>query len=768
MPRLRVALLGALWSLLVLVAPNTHAADLAEVWLGVAINGQSSGEVSLFLRESDGRLLAPISLLRSLRLRLPAAAGVEHAGKRYVPLADFAGLTYTVNEDQQVVAMQAPAWLFQGTTLHVMGARYAPAPPAPLGGFLNYNLVATSANGATGMSGLVEGTVFGPYGAGVTTYLAHALDGTEEGVRLDSTWTKDFPASISSLRFGDSITGASYWWGGAVHFGGIQWSSNYATRPDLITMPLPGVAGEAVVPSALELYVNNALRYSGNIPSGPFRIEDIPVVTGEGQMNVVVTDALGRPQLLMASYYASPELLRAGLQDFSVEAGAARDNYGLASSDYGAPLLVGTDRVGVTDQLTVEGHGEVLREQQTLGFSGAYLFGRSLVLSSSVAGSHAAAGDGELFAVGLDHTAPRVSFDVNVQYATASFTRLGLVPGKPVPRLTAQAYISLATSRFGSLSISQTEESFWNAPAIAITSARETLDLGRIGYLALAAVRTRGYSDDTTIELSFTHALNERTSASSTLTSDTHGSDAQVDLQQNLPQGRGMGYRLVADAGANQFADGTVILQNDVGTYLLEADRSANATLVQASATGSVAVLADHVFASRQIQDSFALVEVGEQPNVTVYSENQAVGRTDSKGYLLVPDLRAYEDNSLGIEQADLPLDVVLNSTQTEAVPAFRSGVIVSFPVERPAAALVSVRLENGRVLPTGALVQVVGNKDQFPSGYNGQVYVTGLQAHNRLRVQWDGGRCEFSMPYSRTREPLPRLGPFICKRVAP
>jgi outer membrane usher protein len=767
MPRARVAFLCALGPLLVVA--NARAAEFTEVWLGVSLNDQSSGDVSLFLREPDGRLLAPASLLKSLRLRLPAEAGVEHSGQRYVLLDDFSGLTYSVDEDQQVVALHAPARLFKGTTLRVFGAEYAPAPPAPVGGFMNYDLVATSANGDTGMSGQFQGSLFGPYGAGVTTYLAHALDGGGEGVRLDSTWTKDFPQSITSLTLGDSITGASDYWGGAVHFGGIQWSSNYAIRPDMITMPLPGVSGEAVVPSALDLYVDNALRYSGNVPSGPFRIDDIPVVTGEGQVNVVVTNSLGQQQVITQSYYASPELLRAGLQDFSLEAGAVRENYGLASGDYGLPLLVGTDRVGLTDQLTVEAHGEVLREQQTLGFSAASLLGQSLVLSSSAAASHAGQGEGELVVLGLEHTARRLSFDVNVQYATSAFTRLGLVPGQPVPRLTGQAYVTLATRHLGSFSVSQTEESFWNAPSIKISSARETFDLGRIGYLALTAVRTRGSTSDTTLELSFTHSLGARTSASTTLTSDTNsGSDGQVDVQQNLPEGRGMGYRLVADAGANHFVDGTVSLQNDVGTYQLEADQSAAGTAVQASAAGSVVALSDRLFASREIQDSFALVEVGGQPNVTVYSENQPVGQTDSKGYLLVPDLRAYENNSVGIEQADLPLDAIVDTTQAAAVPAFRSGVIVKFPVERPSAALISVRLEDGRMLPTGALVQVVGKKDQFPSGFNGEVYVTGLEAHNRVRVQWDGGRCEFSMAYYRTSNPLPRLGPFACKRIAP
>src|SRR5262249_15227234 len=157
----------------------------------------------------------------------------------------------------------------------------------PAGGFLNYDVVATRAEGGNALNGLVEASVFGSAGAGVVRYLERHSDTRTQSTRLDSTWTQDRPEAIASFRLRHSITGASKWWGGAVRFGGIQWASNYATRPGLVTLPLPSVLGEAAVPSTFDLYVNDALRSRNSVPGGPFSVDNIPVVTGEGEIRLV-------------------------------------------------------------------------------------------------------------------------------------------------------------------------------------------------------------------------------------------------------------------------------------------------------------------------------------------------------------------------------------------------------------------------------------------------------------------------------------------------
>jgi len=104
-----------------------------------------------------------------------------------------------------------------------------------------------------------------------------------------------------------------------------------------------------------------------------------------------------------------------------------------------------------------------------------------------------------------------------------------------------------------------------------------------------------------------------------------------------------------------------------------------------------------------------------------------------------------------------------------QAVPYYRSAAIVSFPITHPRGALLSVRLENGAPLPAGAIVRLGSSHDNdFPSGMNGEVYVTGLADQNELRAEWTGGSCHFTMAYTTTADPLPRMGPYICRSVEP
>ena len=747
-------------------ATATNNPNLEEVWLAASLNGQQSDEVALFLRTPTGRIYAPAAQLKSWRLRSPPQAVMSHDGEQYVPLDALSGLTYHVDDEKQVLEIKAPARLFDTVTLNLSSRESERPAPPPFGGFLNYNFVATHADSRTDLSGTLEASVFGPAGAGVTEYLVRHESQLTQAIRLDSTWTLDHPDTASSLRFGDSISGVSAW-GGAVRFGGLQWASNYTTRPGFITMPLPGVGGEAALPSTLDVYVDNMLRLQSSLPSGPFHVDDVPVITGQGDIRIVVRDVLGRQQVISQPYYSSPNLLRAGLQEYSFETGFIRDNFGLASNDYGRPLVVATDRVGLTDYLTGEVHGEALKEQQTFGVSGSTLLSTLGVLDTSVAGSHSRQGAGNLVSLGFQHSARWLSLGVTVEYASHSFVRLGMLPDQPTPRITSQLFASAGMGRFGSLSISRTREDYYGGQSLEILSARHSINVGWLGYLSFSVVRTSASTSDTTVALGLTHAIDARTSLSSTTTSDTSGATEELDLQRNLPAGRGMGYRLIADEGALRAVDGTVDLQGDTGTYELEAREQDGATLTQVSAAGGIALLGGHVFPTRTIDQSFAVVQVGSENGVRIYRENQLVGQTDAQGYALVPGLRAYQDNSIRIEQADIPLDIVVNTVQSQAVPYYRSGVLVSFPVENPHGALLSVNLEDGKPLPVGAVVTLAGVQEEFPTGLNGEVYVTGLGVHNELRAQWNGSSCRFTASYKPSTDPLPRLGPFTCKSVA-
>ena len=116
------------------------------------------------------------------------------------------------------------------------------------------------------------------------------------------------PASMTSFRLGDTNSRPGQW-GGAVHFGGIQWATNFTTQPRFVPFPTLAVAGEAILPSTVDVFVNNALRMHTDVPSGPFSLTNVPVLSGQGDANIVVKDILGREQIITLPYYVTPQLL---------------------------------------------------------------------------------------------------------------------------------------------------------------------------------------------------------------------------------------------------------------------------------------------------------------------------------------------------------------------------------------------------------------------------------------------------------------------------
>ena len=762
-----------LLGLLALVPSAPLAEDTAlavdEVFLVVVINQQEQGVA--FLLRSDDRLFAGGQDLRRWRLHLPNTTPLNRDGEDFYALDTLAGLSYEFNESSQALTVQAPPNLFDATRLSGTATDFSAPTPASPGGFLNYDVSANHAQGRTSTSGLLELGGFAGWGTVQTRLLARDLNGKATAVRLDTTWTRDQPLKVASLRVGDAISGTSSW-GGAVRFGGVQWSTNFSTQPGFIAFPLPGVSGEAALPSTVDLYVDSALRMSREVPSGPFSIQDLPVTTGQGDARLVVRDILGREQVITQPFYATPRLLKPGLQEYSYELGFVRRNFGTDSNNYGRPLAVGTHRLGITEQFTGEIHGELLGHQQTLGLGGVLMLPAAGVLSGSFAASHSDRGVGGLLALGLQRQGRYVSFGANTQLASQRFAKLGLQPEALAPRQISQVFVNLATTDYGSFRANYTQQAFRDRTGNKILTAGYSRKIGRQGNLTASVTRLLSGDAKTSFNLSFSLPLGNRTNASINTSAQPGREQTSLQVNRSVPAGSGFGYRLAAGLSDSDRLAAGVSAQNGIGAYNLAVDQLEDQVAFLGSASGGVAFLGGSAFLSRRITDSFAVVQVPDYSDVGIYADNQLVARTDADGNALLPRLRPYQKNLVRIEQADLPFDAQIDAIQLDAVPYFRSGLLLRFPVKRSRGALLTVVLENGEPLPAGALAEIIEDSDEenevFPIGLRGELYLTGLGASDRLRVTWLEQRCEFMLSYPESTDPLPYLGTYTCTRVAP
>ena len=740
---------------------------LTEAWFEVHVNGTPESTV-LVLQDASGNVLVRATDLESWRIPVGDVAAVTHGVDDYLPLSAIAGLAYRIDPSQGTLLLDVSASRFAATRFSGISRAPDQPTPSPPGGYVNYDIFgARGAQGTSHINALLEAGVFGGWGSGSSTFLARHHDGSNRTVRLDTTWTHDRPADMASLRIGDVISAPSSW-GRGLRFGGVQWGTNFATQPGFISFPLPTLDGVAAEPSTVDFYVNNVLRLRREVPSGPFTIQDLPIVTGQGDIRMVVRDMLGREQVVTQPFYASGGLLAPGLRDYSYEVGFERENYGLASNDYGRLVAAATERRGFSDSFTGELHVEATRDQQTFGLGSTVLLGNVGVLTASVAGSHDRAGTGALMELGIQHQSRYISYGARTQLTTNGFIQLGYLPTARPPRQTSSAFMSASVGRFGSLGINYTHQDFRGQDDVELVGINYSRSVGWLGYLSLSALQFLGDDPAPLFSLNLTVPFGAADSASFSGQSHAGDSHGTVQYQHSLPAGTGVGYRLQAGLAASDPRQADLSLQNGVGTYSFGVASDPDGQAYRAGIRGGFALLRGKVFPSRHIDGSFAVVQVPGLADVRVYADNQQIGTTDSDGYALVPRLRPYQKNPIRIEQADLPMDAQIKGLQLDAVPYYHSALALTFPITRSRGAILVIKLEDGSDLPAGAEVTVNATTPAFPVGLRGEVYLTGLDETSPLRATWNGQSCDMTISFPDTADPLPHLGPVTCQGIDP
>lgn len=765
------------WLLLLAIAlPGVaaHAApEFEEKLLLLDINQQQLNETVMVLEDRTGELYVWSQDLSRWRLRIPAAAAaVEYRQGQYFPLRSLLAVSHAYDPQRMTLRIDVRPEAFTVTGRN-SPSEVAPLPDKPSpGGFINYELFVSDAPGSSQRLGQLEMGYFNPWGVGITNLFVDHLTSNPSVVRLDTTWTRDSPRELETWRFGDAISTAGTW-GRSVRFGGVQFGTNFATQPGFATFTPQSAVGQAVLPSTVDVFINNALVSRQAVPPGPFSIRNLPVVSGSGRVRLVVRDLFGREQVIDQPFYASQALLKKGLHSFSYEAGFVRENFGVHSDDYGDWLATGTYRVGLTGQLTGEVHAEAMKGQGTVGFGADYLVPKIGTLSAYVAGSQSGAGSGGLVLLGIDRLTPAWSFGARTQRTTGGFTQIGL-PAQDgvasVASVTSSASLSYVMGRWGAIGVAYASQI--RPDKVDARIATLSYSVGLLGGATLSVSVLANLSGDRDARINAIVSIPLAASTSMAVTAgavrDRAGNnhaDLAAVVQRNLPAGEGVGYRL--QTRSDHDSEASVSLQNNVGTYTFDAARDEGVTATRLSVSGGVALLGGDAFASRRIDQSFAVVRVPGFPGVHVMADNQAAGHTDANGNALIPRLRAYDSNAVSVDQRDLPMDAEIGALTVRAVPYFRSGVDVRFPIRRAYAATLTILLADGKPLPLGATVQVVGQVASAVTGSDGGVYLVNLQKSNVLHVAWKDRSCEFVVLYATGEDPLPDLGTYTCTGVS-
>lgn len=739
----------------------------SDVYLELSLNGSPRGLVHF--GDRNGELWASAATLRQLGFVLPADVADP------VRLNGLPGVQIHYDVALQSVAIDAPLSLLHLPTTvlnaHDTATQQASAAPGLL---LNYDIYGTQGQHSTSsLNAFTELRVFSGTSVLSSTTLSqtsHSDGGWQSySTRLDTTWSKSFPDDMLTLRLGDTLT-AALPWSRSTRIGGVQLASNFALQPYRITTPLPAFIGSATLPSDLELYVNGMRQYSGQVPAGPFQLNTIPSISGAGNAQVVLTDALGRSTTLNFSLYDTQQLLQKGLSDWSAELGVVRKNYGLSSFSYGSdPAASGTWRHGVSNNLTLETHAEATPGLATAGIGGALLLGAGGVLSGAAAGSSHNGQGGSQLNLGYNWRNERINFGVDGTRTNGDYRDVASLYGSAPPSGSGRALAGYSSEHLGSVGLSYLYLRYPGQSATRYANLYWFKSLGRSASVSVSANQNLDDRSQRSIFVGVTWSLDGNTTLSTGAQRDSGRTSYTADAQSSTPSDGGFGWRAGLRQGDGQ--NGGQAEVDYLGRYGRLAagisDFGSN-RYAYANATGALVFMGGQPFATRRIDNAFAVVSTDGVAGVPVKLENRPIGVTDSKGMLLVTPLNAYQNNQLAIDPMQLPVDVRIDQVKTIATPSDRAGTMVHFGIRPIRAAAVILADASGQPLPLGSLARVNAQAGEATLvGYDGAVYFDTLESHNKLEVQTPTGTCHVNFDYQKNGDGIPQIGPLRCIKEA-
>lgn len=780
--------------------------------LDVLLDGQSIGLIGAFRQNERGEILGARKELEELGIRVPASVEIEDE----VVLRAIPGLSFVYDEAAQRIDIKLPP---DGRLPKTYDAQLRSTPgPAPerssTGAVLNYTLFGTSDDKEfrgfwryPTLSATLDARIFSPAGVfsqtGILSDQSLAGGGTEV-LRLETTWTYSDPGSLVTYRAGDLISSGLVWTR-PVRLGGLQVQRNFGLRPDLITLPLPSVTGSAAVPSTVDVLVNGTKTISQDVGSGPFRITNIPILTGNGNASVVVRDASGRQSETNLPFVVSSNLLRPGLFDFSAELGMPRLQYGLRSSIYDEGIAGSVSgRYGVTDTVTMVAHAEGAQGLGMASIGGVFGLGQYGVLTAAGAGSWRDGLRGGQSYVSFETQLWGIAFMAASQRTFGAYRDLASISGAPFagPVNGFGDYVGSAAS--AALIGSGWERTLLPPRALDRVSVGLPIPaLGGAASVGFAHVKPVLGRANRLVNASYTRPLWSGGSFYATFYTDLADRDTMgVFAGLSFP----FGGNVTSSSGANRAGSGWALAADvnkpvdqevgSVGWRVRNVEgqdgqkrRSASiayrggAGLLEAGVAqgqggfsgtvqldGSLAMAGGSVFAANRIDDAFAVAKVGA-PDVDVLFENRVVARTNASGNALIPTLRSYQANKISIDPRGLPVDALSETTVEVRAPSDRAGVVVDFGVRSTGnSAIVILQDATGnaiRVGATGALQPRLRGTSaaapEFTVGYDGRAFIENLAADNEVIIQLGTGSCRARFGFAPRAGTQVSIGPVRC-----
>lgn len=741
-------------------------------YLELVVNEHATGKL-IPVRYRNERYYVRGSDLRAASVR------VAENERSLVALDEIQGLSAEYDASGQRLKLTVPVEWLPTQNIGVDERRSRAPAEVSFGVLFNYDIYTFKPRGGVGSTAIwSEQRMFDHWGSlsNSGTYRTVGAEGSGLGakrfLRYDTTWRHDDQERVLSYKAGDLITGALSWTH-PVRMGGVSIERNYTIRPDLITYPLPQFAGQAAVPTAVDLYINGSRSNTWSVNPGAFTLPSAPFINGSGEATLVTTDALGRQISTTIPFYVASNLLKPGLYSYAAAVGAVRKNFGVDSSSYGKPAASIVGRYGYTDTLTVEGQADVGDRYALLGMGLSKRLGRAGVVSLATVTSEMNGRHGNMNSVGYSYASRSFSFNLQHVARNDAFRDLtrydqATTQGSASARSVSQASGALHLGgHSGVLGLGLFDVRTHEGERTRLLNVSYSRSLFKRFHLFMSV--NKNYAQPgASLQALIVLPLGSAGTASSSIVRDTHNQYGHVlQYSRNAPSEGGVGWSLGSAGGTAHYRQASITWRNRnllVQAGLNGQDLQGHAYSRWADLQGSLVWMEGQWMAANRIDDAFVLIDTSGYPGVPVRFENQLIGTTGPSGRLLVPWATSYYPAKYEIDTLNLPANVSAPKLEQHMAVRGRSGALLKFPVRKIMAASIQLVTPLGQPIAMGAEVRHVESAAEAVVGWSGRTYLEGLGARNELWVrQPDGKTCRAEFTLDVEREGPVKVGPLVC-----
>ena len=703
--------------------------------------------------------------------------------KKYINLTSLEGTKYNLDSSNLALDITIPAeqmkmQYFNTTQNPITDDIYG---KSTRGAFLNYDLILSRNESTTYASALNDFNYFTDKGVLFNSFFIkkevndifvkkekNSKKVDTQLTRLETNWTFDNVNDMTRWRIGDSLTKAADW-SGSTRFIGLQYSTNFSVRPDLITHPLASFQGRADLPTIFDVYANNLPIYRGESKTGDFEIANLPVITGKGELVVKTQDITGVVRTIRMPYYSSPSLLKAGLADYSFEAGIARKDFGLNSNRYKDFVTSANYRYGMNDYWTSAVHFELLKNYASIGTTHDLQLANYGLISTSIASNVYKVTNAQKGSLGYNYQTDRYNFNITVSKAGKNYSDIYNALAKTSTDPSYQTSVGYNHEKFGSVFVGFLSFVANNGDSeskrVKIISTTYNRNITKNSSLNLTVgTNLANQKKESFVYLSFNANLGNK---SLSLSNSNQNGISTKQFSYTAPVGNklGWGYRATLLKGLTEY-DLQLDRQGEKGNASLFLYRYGGSAVQQLEFMGALVAMDRGLYRTQPIYNSMALVKVGEIKGVPVYNNNMLVGYTDSKGKVLVPDVLPYVPSEIRLDQRKLPLDSNFSSVTAKTAPKWKTGVVIDFGVNRVKSAEMVLIDSSHKTVNFDRDVTIEGIEESLFVGYGGKVYITDIRNLISLKgTACEGDECcNFVVPInSDSKEPILDLGEVTC-----